>query len=471
VSAGGWRAGTAVGARTIVGAAVAVGVVVGVGAAVVAPWPTHGSPEVSVVADPVPADAVLACDGPILAAGRLADQAGVLSIAADATLTTGSTAGNTPEEVPVAVPDVTDSPGVPALISRVQGRDVPPLAGASSASVSAPDLRGLAADACRPALFDSWLVGGRATTGAADLVLIANPGEVAATVDITVYGTDGPVVPPGGESIAIPPRTQRVIPLSGLALGQAGPVVRVSAEGAPVRASLQSSLVQTLVPLGVDQQSAIAVPSSVQVVPNVVVTTPPGESGASDATTILRVLAPASDTTATVRVVPLDESGEVRGSTVPLTAGVPAELELGGLPLGRYAVVVESAVDAPTDLVAAVWQSAGNDFAWLTSSPPLTAPAPFAVASGPTSVLQVANPGTEDATVVLTPLSGDGEPRTLEVAAGTVERLQLPADSTWSLDSGGVAVHAGVTLSAEGAVAGYAVWSTDAATQPITVHP
>lgn len=459
----GRRAGTA---RTAVGIAVAIGVVVAVGAAVVAPWPTYRSPAVSVVADPVPTDTVLACSGPILAAGRLTEDAAAVTVAADAPVVTGTAAGGATEEFTLAAPDVRDSAGVPAYVSRVQDREVAPLAAASAGSLVADDVRGLAADACRPALFDSWLVGGAATTGAADLVVIANPGDVAATVQITVYGTDGAVQPPGGEGLTIPARTQRVIPLSGLALGQEGPVVRIAAEGAPVRASLQSSLVRTLVPLGVDQQSAIAEASPVQVVPDVVVTVGPGEAGASDATTILRVLAPATDATATVRVIPLDVSDDVEESTVPLSAGVPVDAELGGLPVGRYAVVVE----ADADVVASVWQSAGSDFAWLTSAPALTSPAQFAVAAGAEGVLQVANTGDADATIVLTPLSGDSAETTLAVAAGAVARIRLPASSTWMLDPSGP-VHAGVTLSGTDVLAGYAVWPEDAVAGAITVHP
>src|SRR3546814_6297364 len=67
-------------------------------------------------------------------------------------------------------------------------------AAAGSSSVEAADLRGFAASACRPPLLESWLVGGATTTGSGDLVVLSNPGTVAATVQITVYGASGPQV-------------------------------------------------------------------------------------------------------------------------------------------------------------------------------------------------------------------------------------------------------------------------------------
>ncbi|HCU77031.1 MAG TPA: large extracellular alpha-helical protein, partial [Microbacterium sp.] len=54
---------------------------------------------------------------------------------------------------------------------------------------------------------------------------LSNPGEVAATVTLTVYGAGGAEVPPGGGDIVVRPGAQRIIPLAGLALGEESPVV------------------------------------------------------------------------------------------------------------------------------------------------------------------------------------------------------------------------------------------------------
>ncbi|WP_448887346.1 DUF5719 family protein, partial [Enterobacter hormaechei] len=109
------------------------------------------------------------------------------------------------------------------------------------------------ASACRPPLAESWLVAGASTTGANDLVVLANPGDVAATVQLSVYGANGVSTPPSGAGLVVPARGQRVVPLAGLLLGEASPVVRIVATGAPVQAYLQASLTRTLLPGGSDQ--------------------------------------------------------------------------------------------------------------------------------------------------------------------------------------------------------------------------
>ena len=69
-------------------------------------------------------------------------------------------------------------------------------------------------------------------------------------------------VPPGGAGVVVPPRSQGVVPLAGLAIGEERPVVRVQATGAPVQASLQSSITRTLTAGGVDQVGALAQPAT-----------------------------------------------------------------------------------------------------------------------------------------------------------------------------------------------------------------
>ena len=73
------RGWAATGARLTVGAILAGGAVVAVVAGVAAPWPEVHATPVRVEATPAPADTVLACDGPLFALGRIAEQAGDLA--------------------------------------------------------------------------------------------------------------------------------------------------------------------------------------------------------------------------------------------------------------------------------------------------------------------------------------------------------------------------------------------------------
>jgi hypothetical protein len=449
-------------ARIVVGTAVAAAGVIAVTVAIAAPWPTLSTEPVRVEATPAPSDAVLACDGPLLALGRLVEQAGQISVAASQTIVSGPADAAAEESVLIA-----DGGALPVALSAAPtDRQRALLAASGSASVEAPDLRGFAASACRPPLLESWLVGGATTTGTGDVVVLANPGDVAATVELTVYGASGPVVAPGGSNRVVPAGAQIVIPLAGLVTGEESPVVRVTSTGAPVAAALQSSIIRVLDPGGIDQFGAVATASEHQVIAGVPVTAPEGATGAATVATLVRMLSPAAETEARVTVLAADGSVAASEVVVPLAAGVPSELDLGALPVGRYTIQV----DAGGPVVAGAWTAtgfaAGSDFAWIAAAPEITTPTAFAVPAGPAPVLTLVNNGAEAVTVTLS----SGEGAELTVAPGAVLERAVTPSTVYTLDPSG-AVSASVTFAGPGAVAGFPVWGADAAAQPVVVYP
>lgn len=458
------------GARVATALAASAALVTAVVIAAMAPWPALHRAPVAVAAVPAPADTSAVCAGALLAAGRVVENAATITVAAPVLPIAASSAGR-PAQRMLAAPDVQGETGALAFVASPHDGVATAVTAAQSASVTSEDLSGFAADACRPALFDSWLVGGAATTGSADLVLVANPADVAATVQLTVYGTAGAVVPPGAAALIVPAHTQRVLPLAGLALGMQSPVVRVTATGAPVRASLQSSIVRTLIPGGVDLESAIAGTATTQVIPGVTVTAVPGQAGASNVATLVRVLSPGRTGAATVTVTAVGaDRPALRPTSVPLAADTPTEVELGGLQPGAYTIAVTS----DTPVVAAAWQTtgfgAGSDFAWFTSAPALDGPAPVAVPAGVAPVLQLTNSASVAATVTVA--QDGGAAQQVTVPASGSAAVPLAQLSNWRIDPGAAAdVHAMVVFAAPGAIAGFAVWPTDAAAGALRVYP
>ncbi|GAA5039133.1 DUF5719 family protein [Microbacterium fluvii] len=452
------------GARVLVGTLVSAGFVVAVVSAISVPWPTIAREPAAVEVSPTATDSILACTGDLLAIGRdLADANRVTAAAGQQVAV--ATAGGID-----AVRDTLEGPAEgsgPAVVSAPAVDGVAPdLAAAGSASVDSDDLSGLAASACRPALMESWLVGGSGSTGAADLVLLSNPGEVAATVELTVYGADGAATP-AGSGLVLPAGTQRAIPLAGLVLGEESPVVRVTSTGAPVQASLQASITRTLEPGGVDQVGAIAAATAEAVIPAV----PVGGGDGEDAATVVRILAPDTATEARVTVVADgDDAPAADPQTVPLTAGVPTEVELRGLAAGRYTVTVEA--DVP--VLAAVWQTTGfgegSDFGWFTAAPAYTGPSLLATPPGGQPTLTVVNPQAEPVAVRVQPSAG-GDAVELQLAPGQTLSTALAAGTGYVLDSGGAEVHAAVTVASPAGIAGFAVWASDAAAPAIAVYP
>ncbi|REJ08923.1 hypothetical protein DY023_00040 [Microbacterium bovistercoris] len=419
-------------ARVLTGAIVAAGCVLGVIAGIAAPWPgvEHQPAKVSVT--PVPGDSVLVCNGSFRALGRDTTQADLMISAGEPRTVIGGSDGD-PASAALAMPGLAGGSGARSLTGAVQDREAPLIAGAESLSLRTDDLVGLSASACRAPQMQTWLVGGDASTGAADVIVLSNASEVPSTVTLTVYG-----VQTATSSQVVPPMTQIAVPLSSIAPDETTPVVLVAAEGAPVRASLQSSFTQVLQPIGSDVQDGMADAQRSLVLTGVQVTSLAGDG---DAGTVLRMLSPGADGEAviTVRREQTDESVEYR---MNLLEGVPSELSLGEMPVGTYDV--EITADEP--LVAAVRQSiaAGRsaDFAWMTPAPEITSDLMFAVPRGPSPLLHLVNPG--DAQVSVGLRDGD-DTRTVEVPAGESVAVRLRGGSTPVLSPDGP-VHASITM-------------------------
>jgi len=454
--------------RTGLGIAVAAVFVAAIPAAAFVTWPAAVREPVAVTALPEPTASLVSCTGPVLAVGRDATDAALLTDAAGQDVA-AATAPGQPDAAAarLAAPDVSGGAGPDALSAQPAEGVRTDVAAAGSATLADEDLAGFAASACAPALMESWLVGGSGATGAADLVLLSNPAGVASQVDITVYGAEGPVQPAAAAGIIVPPGTQRVLPLAALALGQESPVVRINASGAPIQASLQTSLTRTLLPGGVDQVGTTSAPETTQVIPSVGVVVAPGEEGASEPATVLRVLAPSDDAEAVVKLTPLGR-GSATSESLELPAGVPAELELGALEPGAYRVEVTA--DAP--IVTALWATTGfgegSDFAWHTAPSELAVPSLVAVAVGPSPVLSISNEGDEEARVRV---AGPAEEADVVVPAGGTVRTPVQDAAVYQLSAEGGVIRANVTYSGPGALAGYDVIPADAAAEPVVVFP
>lgn len=456
-------------ARLLIGTIAAIAAVIAVVTAVSLPWPTLTREPLSVAATPAPAASVIACDGPLLSIGRDPMDADSLTVAAPQSVVGGVAEGAPADETRLDTTEV--GPGPVAYVAPpFDGRAVD-VAATGAATVSADDLAGFAASACRPPLLDSWLVGGSGATGAADLVLLANPGTVPATVQLTVYGTTGPQTPPGSTDLVVPPGTQRVVPLAGIALGEETPVVRVTAVGAAIHASLQTSITRTLTPGGVDQVGPLPQAELSQTITGITVAR--GESAdaaAPEESAVLRMLAPAAATTARVTVTSAGRSEPVREpQDVQLEAGLPLELALDGLTAGSYTVTVE----AEEPVVAAVWQTTGveegDDFAWYTPAPEVAVPSLFATPGGPTPSLTVVNHSDEPVSVTVSPVDG-GAPTEISVPANGSTAVRLSARTLYLLDPA-APVHAGLSFAGDGALAGIPLWPADVATAEVVVYP
>ena len=448
----------ATGARVLVGAVVAVGCVAAVVTAVALPWPEVSAEPAQVIVTPTAGDATLVCTGDFRAVGRNSMNAAQQMPAGTPRLTVDSRGER--QEATLEAPELGDAAGPQKLVGSAEQGGTPLLAAAEAISLASDDLAGLAGAACREARTESWLVGGSVETGANDLIVLTNPGDVTATATLTVFG-----LAQTSTTQLVPASTQVSVPLSSIAAGSDDPVVRITASGAPLRATLQSSLIRTLDPSGLDLQDSAGPPSNTMVFAGVQVLS----QSADTPLAVLRLLATTQSTEARVTVTA--QGAEAQRLTVPLDAGIPAEVNLDGLAPGVYTVEVEA--DAP--MVGAVRQTtragAGSDFAWMTPAPGIHGETLVAIPDAPGARLHLVNAGDAAAKVVLATASGSGAAQEISVPAGGDTVVEIDADAVYALDSDEMISAAVLFAAGDNALAGWPVWAGAAAQDPITVYP
>jgi hypothetical protein len=239
-----------------------------------------------------------------------------------------------------------------------------PVAGAMySYTADVGDLRGLAAAPCQQALNDAWILGAATTVGSTSVLVLSNPTETPATVDLEFAGSEGPLKTMGSTGhLVAPGETVRIV-LGGIAPDQEQLAVRVRSSGGRVAAVVQQSVLRGLTPGGVELLTPTAAPAAGQVVPGAAIQDAGtarsirDQAGYAGAFPALQVLVPGtSDAVLDVKVFGAD--GEVAlagGGVVTAPAGSLSAVPLDSLPAGNYTV----AVTADVPVSAAVRLSRG----------------------------------------------------------------------------------------------------------------
>ncbi|WP_445965274.1 DUF5719 family protein [Agromyces sp. ZXT2-6] len=466
--------------RTAAALAVAGAAAAALLAGMLVPRPTLAVEPPSALVQPAESRQLRVCPGPLLElAGDASDATSASSFGAASVAISADPADAVVDQSPIEAPDdaAASADGGPLAISAEPGAvEGGMLAGAQAQRASAESVSGLAAAACAEPAADSWLVAGATDVGRSGLVLLANPGLVASTVDVRVHGETGPVDAPGALGIVVPPGTQRVVSLAGLAPNIRSTVVHVTSTGAPIAAALQHSVVLGLDAAGVELSTPTALPAERQVIPGFTIVDgrgvdPQDDHAEGDDHPAIRLYAPGGgEVAATVRVIGADgtESGAV---DVTLVDGQVSDVPLGVLAAGRYTLVVEA--DAP--VVAAARSTvlrAGEDpiqadLAWHPATGPLLDRAAVAVPQAPSPVLHLVNPGDE--AITATVLVGAAE-QEVSIGGGGAASVDLRPGERVVLE-GAQGLHAAVTFGEPEAIAAMPVAPPGPLDAPVRVYP
>jgi hypothetical protein len=348
-------------------------------------------------------------------------------------LLTGSTIKSKPSELKLTEPGKgAQQSGVtsPVVISADGS-----MASASSAVIvgdvmDGPEV-GLKAAPCLAPATSHWFSGLGATDADRTDLILSNPDDAQAQVDLRFYGRSGRVAVPGSPGVLIRGHESRTVSLSSLVEVEGVLSVAVQASEGRVTAVAKRTQTDQLKPAGVDWQIPSASPSTVVVIPGVpegpgereLVVTNPSRTRARVAVQVLGFQGPYEPSGAASLDVPPEST-----ATVSLEDG-----------LARQAASVKLTSDLPvTGSVTSTSRrgGAGIDLAVQSAAVPLIRSGVSAVATSNVadSELIVSNSGDGDVQLSFEVLSYEGvRLRTDDVVLGpnstATRRLNSPAPS------------------------------------------
>lgn len=258
--------------------------------------------------------------------------------------------------------------GTPPAAYTVPGAET--IRGAQSQRVTETSVKGMTAASCGEATSEQWLVGGSTVRGISSVITLSNPGQVPATVNLTVYDESGQVEGVGTTGVLVPAGAQKTLPLSGFGVGRESPAVRVQASGSPVFATLGVHQITDITPIGADTLNAQYGPQKRLVFAGVKAFeehTHDDEGDGAHPMASVRLLSPQVDTHATFFGVTAD--GEhIELGAVDLQAGVVADTGVRELPNHVTAIIVDSDDPVVGGVTTSVHNGNDYDFMWMTPS-------------------------------------------------------------------------------------------------------
>ncbi len=396
---GGARAVTGV---VILGASAAVALALGTG---FVPLPTITAPVVALDVDTSQnAQVSLVCTG---AFGELGADPSLPTEAITDGTTEVVVAGETSDrqELDRAQTSGEAKGSAPVVVTAPSGT---PVAAAELQQVNTTNLFGFAASSCAEPTHDQWLVGGGTTLGQSTTLVLGNPADVPATVQVTLFNADGQIDAARTAGVLVPPASQRIVSLNGYAPGTERLVAHVESTGAAVTAALGISHTIDIRSYAVDTVTRQLAPSTQLVVPAVtnVGAHEHGPTGniheQDDFPVVVRVLAPGgAEGSATVRVLTADGVSE-SVSDIEVAGNAVTDVVIDRWPDDGQAVIIEATVPVVGGVFGSADVAPNHDYSWFAPAPLLSAGQDHAVAIVPGGELVIANPGSTDAEVSLT---------------------------------------------------------------------
>ncbi len=298
--------------------------------------------------------------------------------------------------------------------------------------------RGMASTACAPAASEFWFVGGGAIAGRQTRIVLINPDETAAVVDVLIHGPNGLIDAPAGRGLVIAGQDRLVERLDVLAPGVTATAVQVLARTGRVGASVDDEQRIGLSTVGTDWVPQAAPPATKVYVPGIV---------NGDGARVLSVVATGeNDAIVNIRLITSEGTfTPTERSRLEVTAGSVVTIDMSPV-LDKQSATIELTSDYP--IVAGLRMFFGgrnvqDETAFSAGAQPYTAAS--AVSGLPVRAatdvrLSITAPDTAaEVDIVLLPFRGGKEaavptePRRVKIGAGKLRYIKLspPAGIDW----------------------------------------
>jgi hypothetical protein len=258
------------------------------------------------------------------------------------------------------------------------------------------DNAGLMAAPCLPPSTTHWFAGVGSSSNEKTEVILTNPDDTQAEVDLRFLGRQGRVPVPGSPNITVAGRTSRTISLSSLVQTDGPLTVAVRATSGRVAAAARKARSSKLAAAGADWQVSSAAPATTMVIPAV----PDGEGARR------LVVSNPGTVRATVTISALGITGQYAPSgaeSVDLAPEASAELDLTAGLSGEPGAIKLTSDQPVTGAVISTGRrsAAQDDLAISTATPPLVREGVSALATaGSTSSDLILTNGTDSDTAV-----------------------------------------------------------------------
>lgn len=259
-----------------------------------------------------------------------------------------------------------DANGPTSFAVEATGQLAAGIAAETATNANEDEYYGYASTQCSAPSQDHWLIGGSGTEDLRSTLVLSNPTDLPADVDVAIFGDEGSVDAAATEGMSVPANSQRVLLLEAAAEGAKRLAVHVTANSGQVAAAMESretvdGFAQGLTYVPVSQASKELV------IPGI----------PADGEKTLELFAPgAIDSIVTVSFMGENGSYQPTGeSDVTVPAGRVVSVPLEG---AEEPVAIRVEGDQPVTAAVRVEKSGGDgarDIAYSAATPALTAPA------------------------------------------------------------------------------------------------